>query len=106
MVVSYADRAPDESLSTPPSVNKSIWLKLDPATLQFGEILQSFEGEADSAAMTLDMKTWVWVRAYTTTGARSPAASRRIHLDLSSGRNVCRDHGLQSRQRPLRGERS
>ena len=63
VVVSYADRAPGESLSSPPSVNKSIWLKLDPATLQFGEVVQSFEGEADPAAMTLDMKTWVWVRA-------------------------------------------
>jgi heat shock protein HslJ len=63
VVVSYADRAPGAGLSTSPSVNKSIWLKLDPATLQFAEVEQSFEGEADPAAMTLDMKTWIWVRA-------------------------------------------
>ena len=47
VVVSYADRAPGESFATPPSVGKSIWLKLDPATLQFGEVVQDFEGEAD-----------------------------------------------------------
>ena len=63
VVVSYADHAPGESLSTPPSVTRSIWLKLDPTTRQFGEIVQGFEGEADPAVMTLDMKTWTWVRA-------------------------------------------
>ena len=63
VVVSYADHAPGESLSTPPSVAKSIWLKLDPTTRQFGEVVQGFEGEADPAAMTLDMKTWTWIRA-------------------------------------------
>jgi len=63
VVVSYADHAPGQSLSTPPSVGRSIWLKLDPATLQFGEVVQGFEGEADPAVMNLDMKTWTWVRA-------------------------------------------
>jgi heat shock protein HslJ len=63
VVVSYADHAPGESLSTPPSVAKSIWLKLDPTTRQFGEVVQGFEGEADPAVMTLDMKTWTWLRA-------------------------------------------
>ena len=63
VVVSYADHAPGQSLSAPPSVSRSIWLKLDPATLQFGEVVQDFEGEADPAVMTLDMKTWTWVRA-------------------------------------------
>ena len=63
IVVNYADRAPGESFVTAPSVGKSIWLKLDPATLQFGEVAQNFEGEADPARMSLQMKTWTWVRA-------------------------------------------
>jgi heat shock protein HslJ len=63
IVVNYADRAPGESFATPPSVGKSIWLKLDPARMQLGEVVQDFEGEADPDAMTLDMKTWVWIRA-------------------------------------------
>jgi heat shock protein HslJ len=63
IVVNYADRAPGESFATPPSVGKSIWLKLDPATLEIGEVVQNFEGEADPDVMQLDMKTWVWIRA-------------------------------------------
>jgi heat shock protein HslJ len=63
LVVSYAQRAPSESFSTPPSVAKTIVLKLDPTTMRLGEVVQDFEGEADPKVMTLDMKTWVWVRA-------------------------------------------
>jgi heat shock protein HslJ len=63
IVVNFADRAPGESFTTPPSVGKSIWLKLDPATLEIGEVVQDFEGEADPDVMQLDMKTWVWIRA-------------------------------------------
>lgn len=45
IVVNYADRAPGESFTTRPSFGKSIWIKLDPATMQFGEVVQNFEGE-------------------------------------------------------------
>lgn len=61
--VAFAHRAPGESFSTPPSIAKSIRLKLNAATLQLGELVQNFEGEANPNAMTLDMKTWTWVRA-------------------------------------------
>ena len=63
IVVNYADHAPDEALATPPSVAKTILLKLNPTTLRLGEVAQNFEGEADPASMKLDMKTWTWVRA-------------------------------------------
>jgi heat shock protein HslJ len=63
ITVSYADRAPGESFTTPPSVGKSIRLKLDAESLQFGEVAQDFAGEADPARMRLDMKAWVWVGA-------------------------------------------
>ena len=62
VIVSYADRASGESFVTPPSVGKSIRLLLDPETLEFGEVAQDFEGEADPTRMSLEMKTWVWVR--------------------------------------------
>lgn len=61
VVVNYADRAPTDPFTTPPSVGKSIWLLLDPQSMQFGEVAQNFEGEADPSRMTLDMKKWVWV---------------------------------------------
>lgn len=60
IVVNYADRAQGDDFATPPSVGKSIWLKLDTNTLQFGEVAQNFEGEADPSRMSLSTKTWIW----------------------------------------------
>jgi heat shock protein HslJ len=63
VIVNYADRASSESFAIAPSVSKSIRLRLDPETLRFGEVVQDFEGEADPARMSLDMKTWTWIAA-------------------------------------------
>lgn len=63
IIVNYADRAPGEDFSVQPSVGKSIWILLDPETMQFGEVVQNFEGEADPSRMKLDMKTWNWISA-------------------------------------------
>lgn len=46
IVVNYAERAPGEPMTTQPSVGKSVWLKLDIPTMQFGEVVQNFEGES------------------------------------------------------------
>ena len=61
IIVNYAERKPGESFTTPPSVGKSIWILLDTKTMQFGEVAQNFEGEADPSRMTLGMKTWSWI---------------------------------------------
>ncbi len=63
IIVNYADRAPDEPMSTPPSVGKSVRLILDTTSMQFGEVVNDFEGEVDPSLMSLDMKTWIWQRA-------------------------------------------
>jgi heat shock protein HslJ len=63
VAVNYADREPDDSFATPPSVAKTILLKLNPTTMRLGEVVQDFEGEADADSMKLDMKTWTWLRA-------------------------------------------
>ncbi|HWN37652.1 MAG TPA: hypothetical protein VNP02_04085, partial [Gammaproteobacteria bacterium] len=63
IVVNYADRAPGESLATPPSVGKTILLKLNATTMRLGEVVQDFEGEANPDSMKLDLKTWNWIRA-------------------------------------------
>ena len=47
IVVNYADRNPGESFAVAPSVAKSIWLLLDAKTMQFGEVVQNFEGESN-----------------------------------------------------------
>lgn len=46
LIVNYADRASGEPMTTQPSIGKSLVLKLDPTTLQFGEVVQNFEGES------------------------------------------------------------
>ena len=63
VIVNYADRAQAEPFTSQPSIGKSIWLLLDPKTMQFGEVQQNFEGEADPSRMKLNMKTWNWVSA-------------------------------------------
>lgn len=63
IIVNFADRAPGEPMSTQPSVSKSVWLKLDPQTMQFGVVEQDFEGEVDPSRMSLTMKEWMWSSA-------------------------------------------
>jgi hypothetical protein len=38
IVVNYADRKPGESFTTPPSVGKSLWLKLNTQTMRFQDV--------------------------------------------------------------------
>lgn len=61
--VTYADRAPGESFAVQPSVGKSLTLKFDVNTMQFGEVVKDFEGEADPSRMSLGMKKWNWIQA-------------------------------------------
>jgi hypothetical protein len=46
VVFNYAERAPNEPMTTPPSIGKSVYLKLDPQTMQWGVVLPNFEGES------------------------------------------------------------
>lgn len=70
VVVNYAVRKAGEDFSVSPSVGKSIWLKLDAASMQFGEVVQNFEGEADPKVMKLDMNVWNW-QSVTTGGVKT-----------------------------------
>lgn len=88
IVVNYADRAPGEPFTTGPSLGKSIWLKLDPESMQFGEVAQDFEGEADPSRMTLQMKTWVWIRALYNDGTEiKPKEEGSFTITLSQDGN-------------------
>lgn len=61
VIVNYAERKPDEPMTAQPSVGKSLHLKYDLTTNSFGEVVQNFEGEADTKKMSLGMKPWTWV---------------------------------------------
>lgn len=45
-VVNYADRKPGEAMSVAPSIGKSVYLKLNPQSMQFGYVEPNFEGES------------------------------------------------------------
>jgi len=47
VVVNYAIREQGEPMTARPSIGKSVWLKLDPTTMRFGEVAPNFEGESD-----------------------------------------------------------
>ncbi|MDO8536756.1 MAG: META domain-containing protein [bacterium] len=85
VAVNYADRAPGESFATRPSIGKSIWLLLNPETMQLGEVEQNFEGEADPSKMTLGMTTWNWIKALYNDGREiTPKQSGKFTLSFSS----------------------
>jgi hypothetical protein len=46
VVFNYADRAVGEPMAALPSVGKSVYLKLDPTTMQWGIVVPDFEGES------------------------------------------------------------
>lgn len=46
IVITFATREPNEPFTARPTIGKSIWIKLDPTTLRFGEVAQDFEGES------------------------------------------------------------
>ena len=46
IVVNYADRKAGEPMVAQPSVGKSVYLKLDPSTMQWGVVQPNFEGES------------------------------------------------------------
>jgi len=62
IIVNYMDRVEGQAMSEQPSVGKSIWIKFDLEEISFGEVEQNFSGEANPGVMTLDMKTWQWVK--------------------------------------------
>lgn len=46
IVVNYADRAQGDPMTAQPSVGKSVYLKLDPVSMQWGIVEPDFEGES------------------------------------------------------------
>lgn len=88
VIVNYADRKPGESFATAPSLGKSLWAKLDVNTLQPGEVVQNFEGEADPKKMSLGMKTWSWVRTELNDGSVvTPKNPEKFKLTFTGNKN-------------------
>ena len=87
VVVNYADRKPGEAMTVAPSVGKSLQLLLDTKTMQFGEVANNFEGEADPSRMTLNMKTWNWVKTiYNNDKTVTPNKPDKFTLTFKDGK--------------------
>ena len=84
IVVNYRDHPPGESLASPPSVAKTILLRLNATTMRLGEVAQNFEGEANPASMKLDMKTWTWVGAVSDGNEIVPKQARAFTLTFGA----------------------
>jgi heat shock protein HslJ len=80
ILVNYADRKAGESFAVSPSVGKTLRLKIDFKTMQFGEVAENFEGEADPKKMSLEMKTWSWVNAKYNDGKEVKPKTNRFTL--------------------------
>ena len=81
IAVNYAERRPEDPMPTQPSMGKTMWLKLDSLSRQFGVVENNFEGEADPDRMTLDMKTWVWQSTLQSDGTEiKPAQTGKFTL--------------------------
>jgi len=61
IIVNYAERKPTDPMTATPSEAKSLYLKYDSTSENFGEVVQNFEGEADPSRMTLGMNKWTWI---------------------------------------------
>lgn len=82
VLVNYADRKVTDSFASPATEGKSLYLKLDPATLQFGEVVQVFDG---AHSMTLQMKKWNWVNTIYGDGKEvKPLQANRFSLTFQS----------------------
>lgn len=61
-MVNYAVRNPGESFDVQPSLGQSLHLQLDKENLRLIQVEVNFEGETAPNVMTLDMKTWTWIK--------------------------------------------
>lgn len=89
VVVNYADRNPGEPMTTKPSLGKSVWLKLDPKTMQFGEVVKNFEGETNPSIMKLDMQTWTLVKTlYNNDTEIKPRTDKKFTLTFDNENKI------------------
>lgn len=87
VVVNYMERKAGEDFTAQSSEGKSLWLLLDPETMQFGEVVQNFDGEADPSVMNLNMQTWTWMNTiYSDDKKIKPLGTKLFTLTIKKNR--------------------
>jgi len=56
------DRVDDAPTTVELPAGQSVWLKLDPTTMTWGEVDPNFAGVVDTSVMNLTMQPWTWVQ--------------------------------------------
>jgi heat shock protein HslJ len=68
-IFNYAIRKASDPMTTKPSIGKSLFVYYNPTTKEIGELVQNFEGEADTlSTMSLTLKKWIWVKTQMSDG--------------------------------------
>jgi len=89
IVVNYAELGPDQAMTEQPTMSKSVWLKLDTQSMSFGEVEQNFEDEADPNMISLEMKTWTWVKTtYSNDTEVTPKQAEAFTLTFAEDNSV------------------
>ncbi len=88
-VYNYAERKVGESMTTQPSIGKSLYIHYDKKTGEIGELVKDFEGEADVNKMSLNMKKWNWVKTQMNDGkVVTPKVEGRFTLTFNKDGRV------------------
>lgn len=87
--VEFLDRVPGGAFAEPPTVPTEQLAIYDSETQQLAQVARDFEGEADPAQMTLQMKTWYWVKTvYNDDTVHEPAEPGVFSLTFGEDGNV------------------
>ncbi len=85
--VRFMTRGPDESFADAPTIERIRDFVYDDGRRELVEVAHDFEGEADPARMTLEMKTWTWLEtAYNDDTTKVPAQADAFTLTFAEGR--------------------
>lgn len=82
IVVNYVTRNLGEDFSVTPSLGKSLYLKFNSNSRDFGEVVKDFEGEANPDIMKVTMKVWKWEGIFYGDGRKILPKNDKFSLEL------------------------
>ncbi len=88
VLVNYADRNYGESFDVRPSLGKTLYLKLDPKIMEFGELVKDFPGEADPDRMSLFITTWNWIGTKYADNTEIKPKTNKFSLKFEKNKNT------------------
>jgi heat shock protein HslJ len=85
--IRFMTRGPDQSFADVPTIERARDFVYDAIHQEMVEVAHDFEGEADPDRMTLDMKTWTWIKTeYNNDTTKEPVQKDAFTLTFTDGR--------------------